>query len=142
MRFVVKTEHKGGTVTDHVFSNWFECRSFLLILTDNDRVLIRDIVESILQIGTYEHHNKWYTLRVTCEPDITIGEALKTIAEYDCTSHKSFIKCKDCPLNRGDGSCLSILAMDAMNKISQTVLSEKEAYYCDYDCKIVKYIGN
>lgn len=141
MRFEVKTEHKGGTVTDHVFSDWSECRSFLLVLTDNNGILIRDIAESILQIGVYEHCNKWYTLRVTCEHDITIGEALKTIAEYDCTSHKSLIKCKDCPLNRDD-SCLSILAMDAMNKISKTVLSEKEANYCEYDCKIVKYIGD
>ena len=141
MRFEVKTEHKGGTVTDNVFSNWFECRSFLLLLADNNSILIRDIAESLLQIGMYKHYNKWYTLSVKCEPDITIGEALKTIAEYDCTSNKSFIKCKDCPLNRDDSSCLSILAMDAMNNISKTVLSEKEAYYCEYDCKIVKHIG-
>ena len=141
MRFEVKTEHKGGTVTDHVFSNWFECRSFLLLLTDNNRILIRDIAESLLQIGVYEHCNKWYTLRVTCEPDITIGEALKTIAEYDCFSHKSSIMCKDCPLNNNDGYCLSILATDAMNKISKTVLSEKEAHYCEHDCKIVKHMG-
>ena len=92
MKFEVKTEHKGGTVTDHVFSNWFECRGFLLLLTDNDRILIRDIAESILQIGIYKHHNKWYNLIVKCEPDIT-------------------------------------------------VLSEKEAHYCGYDCKIVKHIG-
>ena len=73
MRFEVKTEHKGGTVTDHIFRNWFECRSFLLLLADNNRILIRDIAESLLQIGMYEHHNKWYTLSVKCEPDITSG---------------------------------------------------------------------
>ena len=125
MRFEVKTEHKGGTVTDHVFSNWFECRSFLLLLTDNDRILIRDIAESILQIGMYRHHNKWYDLIVKCKTDITIGEALKTIAEYDCISSKNCIMCKDCPLNRDDSPCLSILAKDAIDKISKTVLSEK-----------------
>ena len=142
MRFKVKTEHKGDLNTDNVFNDWYDCRNFLLVLTDNNGILIRDIAESLLQIGMYEHHNKWYTLEVTCEHDITIGEALKTIAEYDCTSHKSLIKCKDCPLNRDDGSCLSILAMDAMNKISKTVLSEKEANYCEYDCKIVKHMGD
>ena len=142
MRFEVKTEHKGGTVTDHVFSNWFECRSFLLLLTDNDRILIRDIAESILQIGMYRHHNKWYDLIVKCKTDITIGEALKTIAEYDCISSKNCIMCKDCPLNRDDSPCLSILAKDAIDKISKTVLSEKEADYCEYDCKIVKNIGD
>ena len=136
MRFEVKTEHKGGTVTDHVFSNWFECRSFLLLLADNNRILIRDIAESLLQIGVYEHSNKWYNLRVTCEHDITIGEALKTIANYDC----NFIMCNDCPLNRDDSPCLSILAKDAIDKISKTVLSEKEAGYCKYDCKNVKHI--
>ena len=141
MRFEVKTEHKGGTVTDHVFSNWLECRNFLLVLTDNNGILIRDIAESLLQIGMYKHHNKWYTLTVKCEPDITIGEALKTIARYDCISRKSLMKCKECPLNTDDGYCLSILANDVMNKISKTVLSEKEARYCEYDCKIVKHIG-
>ena len=123
MRFEVKTEHKDGMVTDNVFSDWSECRNFLLLLTDNDMVLIRDIAESLLQIGVYEHHNKWYTLIVKCEPDITIGEALKTIAEYDCTSHKSLIKCKDCPLYNDESPCLSILAKNAMNKISKTALS-------------------
>ena len=118
MRFKVKTEHKGGTVTDHVFNNWFECRNFLLVLTDNDRILIRDIAESILQIGAYEHCNKWYTFRVTCEHDITIGEALKTIAEYDCNSRKSPTMCNNCPLYMHKHPCLSILAMDAMDKIS------------------------
>ena len=140
MKFEVKTEHKGGTVTDNVFSNWFECRSFLLLLTDNNRILIRDIAESILQIGVYEHSNKWYKLRVTCESDITIGEALKTIAEYDCISSKNCIMCNDCPLNRNDSPCLSILAKDAIDMISNTVMSEKEARYCEYDCKILKHI--
>ena len=120
MRFEVKTEHKGGTVTDHVFRNWFECRSFLLLLADNNRILIRDIAESILQIGVYEHSNKWYKLRVTCEPDITIGEALKTIAEYGCTSIQN---CKHCSLYSDEGPCLSILAQDAMDKISKIGLS-------------------
>ena len=117
MRFEVKTEHKGGTVTDNVFSNWFACRSFLLLLTDNNGILIRDISESLLQIGAYEHCNKWYTLRVTCEPDITIGEALRTIAEYDCISQKSPTMCKDCPLYRKNFACLSIQAMDAVEKL-------------------------
>ena len=117
MRFEVKTEHKGGTVTDNVFSNWFECRSFLLLLTDNSRILIRDIAESLLQIGMYKHHNEWYTLSVNCEPDITIGEALKTIAEYDCISSKNRIMCNDCLLNRDDSPCLSILAKDAIEKL-------------------------
>ena len=124
MRFEVKTEHKGGTVTDHVFSNWFECRSFLLLLADNNRILIRDIAESLLQIGVYKHCNKWYTLSVKSESDITIGEALKTIAEYDCISSKN---CNDCPLNRDDSPCLSILARDAIDKISKTALSEKRS---------------
>lgn len=141
MRFKVKTEHKGGMVTDHVFIDWSECRNFLLVLTDNNGILIRDIAESLLQIGKYEHHNKWYTLIVTCEHDITIGEALKTIAEYDCISRKSLMKCKECPLNMDGSYCLSILANDVMNKISKTVLSEKEVHYCEHDCKSVKYIG-
>ena len=117
MRFKVKTEHKGGTVTDTVFSNWFECRSFLLLLTDNNRILIRDIAESLLQIGVYEHSNKWYNLRVTCEPDITIGEALRTIAEYDCISQKNPVMCEDCPLYRKEGECLSIQARNAVEKL-------------------------
>ena len=141
MKFEVKTEHKGDMVTDNVFSDWSEWRNILLVLTDNNGILIRDIAESLLQIGIYEHHNKWYTLRVTCEHDTTIGEALKTIAEYDCASNNP-ITCKYCPLFREDGYCLSILANDAMNKISKTVLSEKEARYCEHDCKIVKYIGS
>lgn len=120
MRFEVKTEHKGGTVTDHVFSNWFECRSFLLHLTDN-RILIRDITESLLQIGVYEHYNKWYTLSVKCELDITIGEALKIIAEYDCISNKDITSCNHCSLYLGP--CLSILARSAMDKISKNGLS-------------------
>ena len=117
MRFKVKTEHKGGTVTDHVFSNWFECRSFLLLLADNNRILIRDIAESILQIGIYKHHNNWYTLTVKCEPDITIGEALKTIAEHDCTSRKNITECKKCPLFRHDTECLSIQAKEALGNL-------------------------
>ena len=117
MRFKVKTEHKGGTVTDHVFSDWSECRNFLLVLTDNNGILIRDIAESLLQVGVYEHCNKWHTLKVTCEHDITIGEALKTIAEYDCASNNP-ITCKYCPLFSDEGPCLSILAREAMNKIS------------------------
>ena len=139
MRFEVKTEHKGGMVTDNVFIDWSECRNFLLVLTDNNGILIRDIAESILQIGMYKHYNNWYTLTVKCEPDITIGEALKTIAEYECTSIEN---CKHCSLYSDEGPCLSILANDAMNKISKTVLSEKEARYCEYDCKIVKNIGD
>ena len=112
MRFKVKTEHKGGMVTDHVFSDWSECRNFLLVLTDNNGILIRDIAESILQIGAYEHCNKWYTLRVTCEHDITIGEALRTIAEYHCIP-----ECKNCTLYREGGVCLSIQAMDSVEKL-------------------------
>ena len=142
MRFEVKTEHKGGLNTHHVFNDWDDCRNFLLVLTDNNGILIRDISESLLQAGVYEHCNKWYTLKVTCEHDITIGEALKTIANYDCTSSKNRIMCNDCPLNRDDSLCLSILAKDAIDKISKTVLSEKEARYCEYDCKIVKNIGD
>ena len=118
MRFKVKTEHKGDMVRDNVFSDWSECRNFLLVLTDNNGILIRDIAESLLQIGVYEHSNEWYNLRVTCEHDITIGEALKTIAEYDCMSSKNCIMCNDCPLNRDDSPCLSILAKDAIDKIS------------------------
>ena len=117
MKFEVKTEHKGGLSTDNVFNDWSECRNFLLVLTDNNGILIRDIAESLLQIGMYEHHNKWYTLKVTCEHDITIGEALKTIAEYDCASNNP-ITCKYCPLFSDEGPCLSILAREAMNKIS------------------------
>lgn len=117
MRFEVKTEHKGGTVTDNVFSSWFECRSFLLLLADNDRILIRDITESLLQTGVYEHSNKWYNLRVTCEHDITIGEALRTIAVYDCISQKNPTMCGKCPLYRKDGVCLSIHARDALEKL-------------------------
>ena len=115
MRFEVKTEHKGGLNTDHVFSDWSECRNFLLVLTDNNGILIRDIAESLLQIGMYEHHDKWYTLRVTCEHDITIGKALKTIAEYGCISIEN---CKHCSMYSDEGHCLSILAREAMNKIS------------------------
>ena len=118
MRFEVKTKHKGGTVTYNVFSNWFECRNFLLLLADNNRILIRDITESLLQIGVYEHCNEWYTLKVTCVHDITIGEALKTIAEYDCVSNNP-ITCKYCSLFRDEGSCLAILAKNAMDKISK-----------------------
>ena len=118
MRFEVKTEHKGGSNTDHVFNDWNDCRNFLLVLTDNNGIVSRDIAESILQVGVYEQCNKWYTLTVKCEPDITIGEALKTIAEYDCFSSENCIMCNDCPLNRGDGPCLSILAKDAIDKIS------------------------
>ena len=118
MRFEVKTEHKGGLSTDNVFNDWSECRSFLLILTDNNGILIRDIAESLLKIGAYEHCNKWYTLKVTCEHDITIGEALKTIVKYDCNSRKNLIMCKDCPLNMDEHPCLSILAREAMDKIS------------------------
>ena len=141
MRFEVKTEHKGGFNTDHVFNDWNDCRNFLLVLTDNNGILIRDIAESILQVGVYEKCNKWYTLKVTCEHDITIGEALKTIKEYDCISSRNCIMCNDCPLNMDDSPCLSILAKDAIDKISKTVLSEKEAGYCGYDCKNVKHIG-
>ena len=65
MRFEVKTEHKNGFNTDHVFNDWSDCRNFLLVLTDNDGILIRDIAESLLQIGVYEHWYDWYTLRVT-----------------------------------------------------------------------------
>ena len=119
MRFKVKTEHKGGTVTDHVFSSWSECRNFLLVLTDNNGILIRDIAESLLQIGIYEHCNKWYTLRVTCEHYITIGEALKTIAEYDCTSKENLVTtCDKCTLYLDEHPCLSILAKEVMDKIS------------------------
>ena len=130
MRFEVKTEHKGGFNTDHVFNDWCDCRNFLLVLTDNNGILIRDIAESLLQVGVYEKCNNWYTLKVTCEHDITIGEALKTIAEYDCISSKncneyiSSKNCNDCPLNMDDSDspCLSILANDAIDKISKTVL--------------------
>ena len=118
MRFEVKTEHKGDMVTDNVFSDWSECRNFLLVLTDNNGILIRDIAESLLQIGVYEHCNKWYTLKVTCKPNISIGEALRTIAEYDCNSRKSPTMCNNCPLYMHKHPCLSILAMDAMGKIS------------------------
>lgn len=117
MKFEVKTEHKGDMVTYNVFCDWSECRNFLLVLTDNNGILIRDIAESLLQVGVYEHCNKWYTLRVTCNHDITIGEALKTVAEYDCISRKSLMKCKECPLNREDGMCLSIQARDAVEKL-------------------------
>lgn len=141
MRFEVKTEHKGNLSTHNVFNDWSECRNFLLVLTDNNGILIRDIAESLLQVGVYEQCNKWFTLRVTCEHDITIGEALKTIAEYDCISSKNCIMCNDCLLNRDDSPCLSILAKDAIDKIKKTVLSEKEARYCEYDCKIVKHIS-
>ena len=118
MRFEVKTEHKGDIVTDNVFSDWSECRNFLLVLTDNNGILIRDIAESLLQIGVYEHCNKWYTLRVTCEHDITIGEALKTIAVYDCTSQKNPVMCNKCPLYLDEHPCLAILAKEVMDKIS------------------------
>lgn len=138
MRFEVKTEHKNGFNTDHVFNDWSDCRNFLLVLTDNNGILIRDIAESLLQIGKYQHYNKWYTLSVTCEHDITIGEALKAIAEYDCTSIEN---CKHCSLHSDECPCLSILAREAMDKISKTELSEKEAHYCEYDCKIVKHMG-
>ena len=94
----------------------------MLVLTDNNGILIRDIAESILQVGVYKQCNKWYTLRVTCEHDITIGEALKTIAEYDCVSSKNCIMCNDCTLNRDDSPCLSMLAKDAIDKISKTGL--------------------
>lgn len=114
MRFEVKTEHNGSLSTDNVFNDWLECRNFLLVLTDNNGILIRDIAESLLQIGVYEHCNEWYTLRVTCKHDITIGEALKTIAEYDCTSRKNIMECKKCPLFRQDTECLSIQAMEAL----------------------------
>ena len=117
MRFKVKTEHKGNMETNHVFRDWSECRNFLLVLTDNNGILIRDIAESLLQIGVYKHHNKWYDLIVKCEPDITIGEALKTIAEYDCASN-NLITCKYCSLFSDKGPCLSILARGAMDKIS------------------------
>ena len=117
MRFEVKTEHKGGLNTDHVFNDWNDCRNFLLVLTDNNGILIRDISESLLQAGVYEHCNKWYTLKVTCEHDITIGEALKTIAEYDCASNNP-ITCKYCSLFSDEGPCLSILARTAMDRIS------------------------
>lgn len=137
MKFEVKLENKGDMVSDHVFCDWSECRNFLLVLTDN-RVLIRDIAESLLQVGVYEHCNKWYTLRVTCEHDVTIGEALKTVAEYGCTYIEN---CKHCSMYSDEGSCLSILAKEAMDKISKTELSEKEAHYCAYDCKIVKHMG-
>ena len=123
MRFEVKTEHKGGLNTDNVFNDWSECRNFLLVLTDNNGILIRDIAESLLQIGVYEHHNKWYTLIVKCEHDITIGEALKTIAEYNCTSNKNPIACEYCSLFNDEGPCLAILAKDAMNKIPKMSLS-------------------
>lgn len=118
MRFGVKTEHKGKLSTDNVFNDWYDCRNFLLVLTDNNGILIRDIAESLLQIGVYEHSNKWYKLRVTCESDITIGEALKTIIEYDCSSKENPIMCDKCPLYLGEHPCLSILAMEAMDKIS------------------------
>ena len=118
MRFKVKTEHKGDLNTDNVFNDWYDCRNFLLVLTDNNGILIRDIAESLLQIGMYEHHNKWYTLKVTCEHDITIGEALKTIAEYDCISHKNPIMCDKCPLYLNEHPCLAILAKEAMDNIS------------------------
>ena len=118
MRFKVKTEHKGGLNTDNVFNDWYDCRNFLLVLTDNNGILIRDIAESLLQIGMYEHCNKWYTLKVTCEHDITIGEALKTIAEYDCFSKENLVMCDKCPLYLNEHPCLSILAKEAMNKIS------------------------
>lgn len=123
MRFKVKTEHKGGMVTDNVFNDWNDCRNFLLVLADGNRILIRDITESLLQIGMYEHHNKWYNLIVKCEHDITIGEALKTIAEYDCVTNDDLADCKYCSLYNGDGPCLSILAENAMNNISKTGLS-------------------
>ena len=141
MRFEVKTKHKGGFNTHLVFNDWNDCRNFLLVLTDNNGILIRDIAESILQVGVYEQCNKWYTLRVTCEHDITIGEALKTIAEYGCISDEDFTSCSHCSLYSDSGPCLSILAKNAMDKISKTVLSEKEARYCEYDSKIVKNIG-
>ena len=115
MRFKVKIEHKGGMLTDHIFNDWSECRNFLLVLTDSNGILIRDIAESLLQIGTYQHYNKWYTLIVKCESNITIGEALKTITEYGCTSIKN---CKHCLLYSDEGPCLSILAREAMDKIS------------------------
>ena len=117
MRFEVKTEHKGDLSTHNVFNDWSECRNFLLVLTDNNGILIRDIAESLLQVGVYEQCNNWYTLRVTCEHDITIGEALRTIAEYDCISIKNSTMCEDCPLYRKDGVCLSIQAADAVGKL-------------------------
>ena len=117
MRFEVKTEHKGGTVTDNVFSNWFECRNFLLVLTDNNGVLIRDIAESLLETCVYIHHNKWYTLKVTCKNEISIGEALKVLGNYDCASNNP-ITCKYCSLFNDEGPCLSILAKEAIDKIS------------------------
>lgn len=119
MRFKVKTEDKGGFSTDNVFNDWDDCRDFLLVLTDNNGILIRDIAESLLQIGVYEHSNKWYNLRVTCEHDITIGEAFKTIAEYDCYSKEDSRMCDKCPLYVDGHPCLSVLAkVAAMDKIS------------------------
>ena len=112
MRFEVKTEYKGGLNTDNVFNDWYDCRNFLLVLTDNNGILIRDIAESLLQIGMYEHHNKWYTLKVTCEHDITIGEALKTIAEYHCVP-----ECKNCTLYREGVGCLSLQAKGVIEKL-------------------------
>ena len=77
MIFEVYAENKKGIETDNVFYDWADCRNFLMTLTDNNGILIRDIAESLLQVGAYIHHNKWYTLRVTCEKNVTIGEALK-----------------------------------------------------------------
>lgn len=115
MRFEVKTEHKGGLSTDHVFNDWNDCRNFLLVLTDNNGILIRDIAESLLQIGVYEHSNKWYTLRVTCEHDITIGEAAKVLSEYRCSFTD---KCDECPLHASAG-CLSLELSVVVDRLSR-----------------------
>nr|DAH52655.1 MAG TPA: protein of unknown function (DUF1998) [Caudoviricetes sp.] len=96
MRFEVETEHKGGLNTDHVFNDWNDCRNFLLVLTDNNGILIRDIAESLLQSNVYVHRNKWYTLKVTCENEVSIGEAIKVLGNYECNCKEG---CNNCPFS-------------------------------------------
>ena len=93
MKFNVNVKYKGDLNTDNCFNDWADCRNFLLALTDNNGVLIRDIAESLLQACVYIHHNKWYTLKVTCENDITIGEALHVLGSYKCNCKEG---CNNC----------------------------------------------
>lgn len=65
--------------TEQHFDSWASCRGFLLVLTDCNKILIRDIAESLLNVGVYEHRDKWYALKVACKHDVTIGEALHVI---------------------------------------------------------------
>lgn len=103
--------------SNQYYRNWADCRTFLLTLADKNDILIRDIADSLLQVGAYIHHNKWYTLKVTCKNDVTIGEAIEAIENYSCNFHNG---CNECPLHMkfDDVSvCLSIEARDIANKL-------------------------